>query len=258
MGDVDYQQVPPSLLGLDGSGEKWVWKKILKLQSQLLGNITYHIGVGDRVWLWHDPWHPLGPLIHRFPNGPRVTGIPLESKVSLVINEHGWSWPLITDIEHMEIVDHLPRLEDSDGVRWNSTTGEFTISDAYRLFQPPGPTVGWHVLLHDPLRIPRNCFNLWLAILERLSTLDRTWWTGLDSTCVLCSRGETESHSHLFFQCEYASTCLRILEAEVRFRKGAFDKSLPTRTFDYGTSNRLHANGSTAAWLLELAVGDRL
>ncbi|KAL0444889.1 UNVERIFIED_CONTAM: hypothetical protein Slati_2211600 [Sesamum latifolium] len=44
----------------------------------------------------------------------------------------------------MEIVDHLPRLEDSDGVRWNSTTGEFTISDAYRLFQPPGPTVGWH------------------------------------------------------------------------------------------------------------------
>ncbi|KAL0455410.1 UNVERIFIED_CONTAM: hypothetical protein Slati_0880200 [Sesamum latifolium] len=118
----------------------------------------------------------------------------------------------------MEIVDHLPRLEDSDGVRWNSTTGEFTISDAYRLFQPPGPTVGWHVLLRGPLRIPRNCFILWLAILERLSTLDRTWWTGLDSTCVLCSRGETESHSHLFFQCEYARTCLRILEAEVRFR----------------------------------------
>ncbi|KAL0420749.1 UNVERIFIED_CONTAM: hypothetical protein Slati_3097800 [Sesamum latifolium] len=166
----------------------------------------------------HDPWHPLGPLIHRFPNGPRVTGIPLESKVSLVINEHGWSWPLITDIEHMEIVDHLPRLEDSDGVRWNSTTGEFTISDAYRLFQPPGPTVGWHVLLRGLSRIPRNCFILWLAILERLSTLDRTWWTGLDSTCVLCSRGETESHSHLFFQCEYARTCLRILEAEVRFR----------------------------------------
>ncbi|KAL0455462.1 UNVERIFIED_CONTAM: LINE-1 reverse transcriptase [Sesamum latifolium] len=178
-------------------GEKWSWswRKILKLRSQLLG-----------------------PLIHRFPNGPRVTGIPLESKVSLVINEHGWSWPLITDIEHMEIVDHLPRLEDSDGVRWNSTTGEFTISDAYRLFQPPGPTVGWHVLLRGPLRIPRNCFILWLAILERLSTLDRTWWTGLDSTCVLCSRGETESHSHLFFQCEYANTCLRILEAEVRFR----------------------------------------
>ncbi|KAL0455423.1 UNVERIFIED_CONTAM: putative ribonuclease H protein [Sesamum latifolium] len=86
----------------------WSWRKILKLRSQLLGNITYHIGVGDRVWLWHDRWHPLGPLIHRFPNGPRVTGIPLESKISLVINEYGWSWPLITDIEHMEIVDHLP------------------------------------------------------------------------------------------------------------------------------------------------------
>ncbi|KAL0439680.1 UNVERIFIED_CONTAM: hypothetical protein Slati_2451000 [Sesamum latifolium] len=118
----------------------------------------------------------------------------------------------------MEIVDHLPHIEASDGVRWNSTAGEFTITDAYRLFQPPGPKVCWHVLLRGPLRIPRNCFILWLAILERLSTLDRTWWTGLDGTCVLCSRGEFESHSHLFFQCDYARTCLRILEAEVRFR----------------------------------------
>ncbi|KAL0455458.1 UNVERIFIED_CONTAM: hypothetical protein Slati_0885000 [Sesamum latifolium] len=173
----------------------WSWRKILKLQSELVGL-----------------------LIHRFPSGPRVTGIPLESKLSLVINEREWNWPLITDIEHMEIMDHLPRIETSDGVRWNSTTGDFTISDAYCLFHPPGPTVCWHALLHGPLRIPRNYFILWLAILERLSTLDRTWWTGLDSTCTLCSRGEVESHSHLFFQCDYARTCLRILDAEVRFR----------------------------------------
>ncbi|KAL0455327.1 UNVERIFIED_CONTAM: Retrovirus-related Pol polyprotein from type-1 retrotransposable element R2 [Sesamum latifolium] len=36
------------------SSGSWSWRKILKLRSQLLG-----------------------PLIHRFPNGPRVTGIPL-------------------------------------------------------------------------------------------------------------------------------------------------------------------------------------
>ncbi|KAL0416380.1 UNVERIFIED_CONTAM: putative ribonuclease H protein [Sesamum latifolium] len=167
------------------SSGSWSWRKILKLRSQLLANIIYHIGVGDSVWLWHDPWHHLGPLMHRFSNGPHVTGIPLESKVNLVINEHGWNWPPITDIEHMEIVDHLPHIEASDGVRWNSTVGEFTITDAYHLFQPPGPTVCWHVLLRGPFRIPRNCFILWLAVLERLSTLDKTWWTGLVMTPLL-------------------------------------------------------------------------
>ncbi|KAL0401921.1 UNVERIFIED_CONTAM: putative ribonuclease H protein [Sesamum latifolium] len=193
-----------SIWTVRGGGGSWSWRKILKLRHHLLGGVSYHLGSGEDIWLWHDPWHPLGPLIHRFPNGPRVVGIPLEAKVSLVIDDKGWNWPLITDIEHMDIVDRLSPLARSDMIGWKTEGGVLTTTEAYRLFQPLGQKVGWHALLRGPLRIPRNFFILWLAILERLSTLDRAWWLGLDSACVLCSTGETETHTHLFFRCEYS------------------------------------------------------
>ncbi|KAL0444848.1 UNVERIFIED_CONTAM: hypothetical protein Slati_2207500, partial [Sesamum latifolium] len=37
------------------------WRKILKLRHQLMGGVSYHVGSGEDFWLWHDPWHPLGP-----------------------------------------------------------------------------------------------------------------------------------------------------------------------------------------------------
>ncbi|KAL0451183.1 UNVERIFIED_CONTAM: hypothetical protein Slati_1096400 [Sesamum latifolium] len=38
-----------------------------------------------------------------------TVGIPLEAKLHVAINEDGWNWPLITDIEHMETTEMLPR-----------------------------------------------------------------------------------------------------------------------------------------------------
>ncbi|KAL0294581.1 UNVERIFIED_CONTAM: hypothetical protein Sradi_6880800 [Sesamum radiatum] len=130
---------------------------------------------------------------------------------------------MITDIVHLDIVDRLPPLARADSVGWRKIGGALTTAEGYRLFRTPRQLVGWHGLLRGPLRIPRNCFILWLAILERLSTLDRAWWLGLDSTCILCSTGEVETHSHLFFGCEYSKACLRFLEREVRFRVPRFD-----------------------------------
>ncbi|KAL0420603.1 UNVERIFIED_CONTAM: LINE-1 retrotransposable element O protein [Sesamum latifolium] len=181
-------------------------KGVLKAIDARMRNFLWRGGrdAGVAKVAWVDVCKPLeeggqGPLIHRFPRGPRVVGIPLEAKLSIVIVEGEWNLPLITDIEHMEIVEQLPPLANSDKIAWNSVGRAFSISEAYHLFQPPGLMVYWHGLLRGPFRIPRNCFILWLAILERLSTLDKAWWTGLDNTCVLCSTGEIESHTHLFF-----------------------------------------------------------
>ncbi|KAL0449030.1 UNVERIFIED_CONTAM: hypothetical protein Slati_1459400 [Sesamum latifolium] len=156
----------------------WSWRKILKLCVQLLGHIKYWVSTGDRFMVWHDPWHPLGHLIHRFPRGPLTVGIPFEAKLHVTINEDGWNWPLITDIQHMEIMEMLPPLAQTKAVTWPSSSGDFSIADAYRLFQPPGPRVDWYVLLLGPFRIPRNYFILWLAILGWLTMMDRTWWPG--------------------------------------------------------------------------------
>ncbi|KAL0455352.1 UNVERIFIED_CONTAM: hypothetical protein Slati_0874400 [Sesamum latifolium] len=162
----------------------WSWRKFLKLRTQLLSCVSYDVGSGDKFFVWHDPWHPLGPLIHRFPRGPSTIGIPLEAKLSEVIDEDGWSWPLVTDIGHMEITELLPPLGNSDSITWTLVGRGFTTTDSYRLFQPLGPMVNCYGLLLGPFRIPHNSFILWLAISKRLSTLDRAWWTGPDNTCV--------------------------------------------------------------------------
>ncbi|KAL0416278.1 UNVERIFIED_CONTAM: putative ribonuclease H protein [Sesamum latifolium] len=117
-------------------------RRLEPLNRALMSRHLWDLIQCEDIWLWHDPWHPLGPLIHRFPNGPRVVGIPLEAKVSLVIDNRGWNWPLITDIEHMDIVDRLSPLARSDMIGWKTEGGVLTTTEAYRLFQPLGQKVG--------------------------------------------------------------------------------------------------------------------
>ncbi|KAL0298203.1 UNVERIFIED_CONTAM: putative ribonuclease H protein, partial [Sesamum calycinum] len=57
--------------------------------------------------------------------------------------------------------------------------GEFTTTVAYGIFRTPGPMVGWYPLLSGPCKIPRFSFVLWLAILGKLSTMDKPWLSHL-------------------------------------------------------------------------------
>ncbi|KAL0444900.1 UNVERIFIED_CONTAM: hypothetical protein Slati_2212700 [Sesamum latifolium] len=66
-------------------------------------------------------------------------------------------------------------------------------------------------------RIPRHCFILWLAILGKLSTLDKPWPAHLGNECVLCSDGQQETHEHLFFICSYSRRCVASIRQKVRF-----------------------------------------
>ncbi|KAL0292810.1 UNVERIFIED_CONTAM: hypothetical protein Sradi_6971700 [Sesamum radiatum] len=82
----------------------------------------------------------------------------------------------------------------------------------------PSTQVPWRWLLGGKFKIPRHDFILWLALLERLSTLDRLWMMEQDSGCVLCGRLHMESHDHLFFKCPFSSHCISLLKAAVRFQ----------------------------------------
>ncbi|KAL0445493.1 UNVERIFIED_CONTAM: hypothetical protein Slati_1677200 [Sesamum latifolium] len=158
----------------------WGWRKIVRLRTQLLGHILYTVGMGANILLWHDPWHKLGVLLHRFPRGPQIVGIPLDATLQHVIRNGNWDWPEILDVEHNEIIHRLPVLNAANKISWNSPTGQFTNIAACQIWQPRGSKVLWHHLLTGSLNIPRNSFILWLAILGTLSTLDRAWWHGPD------------------------------------------------------------------------------
>ncbi|KAL0286392.1 UNVERIFIED_CONTAM: putative ribonuclease H protein [Sesamum radiatum] len=196
----------------------WGWRKMLTLRHTLLSHIQFRVGDGTSFLLWHDPWHPLGPLITRFPRGPQMTNTGPLDKISVVMEDRQWNWPMITDIACLEITYMLPPIsEGQDRISWKSNNGSFNTSTAYDLFRPPGPKVVWSSLLLGPFKIPKNCFILWLAIMGRLSTLDKPWLQNTDSNCILCPDGVPETHNHLFFTCSFSHRCLTIIQQQIPF-----------------------------------------
>ncbi|KAL0292812.1 UNVERIFIED_CONTAM: hypothetical protein Sradi_6971900 [Sesamum radiatum] len=118
-----------------------------------------------------------------------------------------------------EIVSDLPLIypHQTDEIKWKLNKGMCSTSALLSLLQPTSPRVAWHLLLSGKFKIPRHGFVLWLAFLERLSTMDRIWAPQANSSCVLCGGLAVESHSHMFFECSFSQRCLMILKRRVRF-----------------------------------------
>ncbi|KAL0290879.1 UNVERIFIED_CONTAM: hypothetical protein Sradi_7040900 [Sesamum radiatum] len=97
----------------------WGWRKLIRLRDSLRPHVLYQIGDGTSFSLWHDPWHPGGPMICQFPSGPRHTFIPPSAPLSTVIWEDTWSWPHITDMESIDITHDLPTIHGGrDRILW--------------------------------------------------------------------------------------------------------------------------------------------
>ncbi|KAL0292602.1 UNVERIFIED_CONTAM: hypothetical protein Sangu_3252600, partial [Sesamum angustifolium] len=71
-----------------------------------------------------DAWHERGPLCLTFPQGPEVTGLPLSSSLSSVIQSNQWCWPASTDADIIGITSQLPPLHPSaaDCISWRSSS----------------------------------------------------------------------------------------------------------------------------------------
>ncbi|KAL0439828.1 UNVERIFIED_CONTAM: LINE-1 retrotransposable element O protein [Sesamum latifolium] len=194
-------------------------RSVIALDHGVGGNwFDYGIGSGNTFSLWHDPWHELGPIILRFPLGPQHSSTSATALLSTVIVDGNWGWPSITNMESIEITHSLPLIHGgADRILWKGTGGSFSPAAAYDVFHPLGPKVGWSSLLVGTFKIPRHLFILWLAILGRLSTLDKPCLQHLGTDCVLCQTTIPETHDHLFFRCHFATECLSEMQRVVRF-----------------------------------------
>ncbi|XP_019224063.1 PREDICTED: uncharacterized protein LOC109205770 [Nicotiana attenuata] len=83
---------------------------------------------------------------------------------------------------------------------------KFIIKKAYLHLSPQYPKVAWKSLNMGPCLVPKYQFILWLALQKRLTTADRSakWGIQVPRNCVLCVSDAEETHSHLFFECEYS------------------------------------------------------
>ncbi|KAL2252964.1 UNVERIFIED_CONTAM: hypothetical protein Sindi_0091100 [Sesamum indicum] len=195
----------------------WEWRKILRLRIFLRNMVDYRIGDVRSFLLWQDPWLHLGPLCESFARGPRLLGIDESSTLNTVIHEGVRQWPLITDLECLEITHALPTiLGGEDRIIWRFENDQPTAQAIYELFDPPGSKVDWSSLLSGSLKIPRHNFILWLAFQGKLATTNKPWLAHL-GPCILCNEDLTETHAHLFFQCRFSRRCLTEIRRTIQF-----------------------------------------
>ncbi|KAL0329413.1 UNVERIFIED_CONTAM: Retrovirus-related Pol polyprotein from type-1 retrotransposable element R2 [Sesamum radiatum] len=76
-----------------GSIGSWGWKKMIKLRPFFQRGLQYKVGDGLYFQLWQDIWHERGPLCVSYPQGPNVTGLPIDTLLSRVMRHGQWNWP---------------------------------------------------------------------------------------------------------------------------------------------------------------------
>ncbi|XP_074292159.1 uncharacterized protein LOC141619017 [Silene latifolia] len=83
-------------------------------------------------------------------------------------------------------------------------------------------SVPWRFMCWNPLNVPKTTFILWEAQQNRLLTLDKLIKMGMgqDSICFICGL-EPETHSHLFYNCNFSKQCMQLLQAKLHIHFSA-------------------------------------
>ncbi|KAL0402272.1 UNVERIFIED_CONTAM: hypothetical protein Slati_4257100 [Sesamum latifolium] len=138
------------ILGVLGFQEGHLPVRYLRLPL-IASRLSLSDCIGSSFLLWHDPWHSLGLLILQFPRGLQFIDTSAKAKLQEVISNGQWNWPLILDIECLDIIYFLPTIHGGDDhISWSVEDGQFSNQEDYALFHPPGPKLSWSSLLLGP------------------------------------------------------------------------------------------------------------
>ena len=85
------------------------------------------------------------------------------------------------------------------------TGTKFSIAKVWKVIRIRKEKVEWHRLLWSSLTIPKHSVIVWMAILNRLLTLDWliSWGIETSGACCLCYE-EIETIDLVFFECHYS------------------------------------------------------
>ncbi|PWA66526.1 RNA-directed DNA polymerase, eukaryota, Reverse transcriptase zinc-binding domain protein [Artemisia annua] len=193
------------------STDSWSWKTILELRNDVENHVKYKIGDGKTISAWYDRWNDqqaLAKTINR--RDIYSAGFNDQNKLCDLLDTNGWKWPQewYTKYECTQSLT-VPTLSSSPDVPvWVNNNGrevKFATSQVWKDMRSDDAKVCWNKLVWYPQCIPKHSFVLWLAIKNKLLTQDKLlkWYPSKVLQCSLCNNG-TDSHDHLFFQCNYA------------------------------------------------------
>ena len=100
-------------------------------------------------------------------------------------------------------------IEKEDVSLWRRESGykqEFSTHETWSILRVTKTQCSWSRVVWFSQATPKYAFMTWLALLNRLSTMDRVarWSQCADTICVLCKTAQ-ETRDHLFFECSYSS-----------------------------------------------------
>ncbi|GAV92295.1 zf-RVT domain-containing protein, partial [Cephalotus follicularis] len=199
----------------------WGWRNILASRKFMHRRILYEVKNGNTFSLWYDPWFQGETIASVF--GQRVildSGLPRNAKVSSVVMDNRWDWPLISAslLEISNTTALIPLSAGCDAIHWLKKGSMFTIQEAWKAISPRSQDVPWYKVVWFPQRIPKHSFCVWLSFMQAHKTLDKLTRVGVVSSnaCVFgCGQGE--SLNHLFFACPYTVTIWNFFLAKYGF-----------------------------------------
>lgn len=193
----------------------WSWRKLLHIREQVRPHIIHKVGNGTNTLLWHDNWHPFGPLLPRY--GERIVqeaNSGLRDRVAIYVQNGAWRWPLPRSPDLAEIFETGNSVSTSlepDKVIWDLTCDKkFSIRSLWNFNRHKVEEVQWSHFVWFSKAIKKHAFCLWLAIRGALTTQDRIkgWGMSGANRCYLCGSDE-ETRDHLFFACDLSSSIWR-------------------------------------------------
>lgn len=156
-----------------------------------------------------DPWHPWGILYARHPELTRKINLPLNARVSTVLNGSRWNIPFGRGWDRQVLAfsqkcREITIRNGEDSWVWNPDKG-FSIKSAINALASYGPAPGWVKIVWCIHHVPRYAIILWLACWKRLNTQDKLLKWGMISAnhCLLCEQS-LEDQDHIFFRCSYS------------------------------------------------------
>lgn len=177
----------------------WLWRSLLRYQSQLAHFVAWQVGDGTSIRFWDDTWVSSKKL------SDFVVSIPptAPTLVSDVIINRCWNLQKLREFLRADIVDEifaipLSTTPASNKLVWPfHPTGVFTLKTAYQQLvkhKSPIPRWPWYRLWKlKTLPKLRFLFGLW----RRANFLNELFSLLLPAPCV--TRSDEESAEHLFF-----------------------------------------------------------
>lgn len=150
------------------SGGSFTWVQLLKLRFLTKKFISCKVGIGKDCSFWFDNWIPYEQLLTFIGfEGPRIYGIPIDSKISFAVTENGWNFRGARRESAASLLCHLTTIKlkerTRDRFKWRDGIGpKKTISDSHLLGNKQHLTsqVEWHKEIWFFGHIPKHAFIL--------------------------------------------------------------------------------------------------